>query len=77
MPLSPCRMCLNFVVYAPVAAIVMGPERTRNDLIPFLNNAKNLPDEALAALADQLGSIVPVCSGHLSVLPVPSTVPLF
>ena len=45
-------------------AIALGPERTRDELIPFLTDvAQDDEDEVLAVLADELGQFVPYVGG--------------
>lgn len=52
------------------AAIALGPERTRTELVPFLGESVEDEDEVLLALAEQLGSFVPLIGGpaHAHVL---------
>ncbi|CAB4254112.1 similar to Saccharomyces cerevisiae YAL016W TPD3 Regulatory subunit A of the heterotrimeric protein phosphatase 2A (PP2A) [Maudiozyma barnettii] len=52
-------------------AIAMGPERTRDELIPFLTEvAQDDEDEVFAVLADELGNFVPFVGGpeHATIL---------
>ncbi|AJO93690.1 Tpd3p [Saccharomyces cerevisiae YJM1419] len=45
-------------------ALALGPERTRNELIPFLTEvAQDDEDEVFAVLAEQLGKFVPYIGG--------------
>ncbi|KAL6942042.1 hypothetical protein ACO0QE_003206 [Hanseniaspora vineae] len=46
-------------------AIALGPERTREELIPFLTEvAQDDEDEVFAVLAEMLGSFVPLVGGY-------------
>jgi serine/threonine-protein phosphatase 2A regulatory subunit A len=46
-------------------AIALGPERTLNELLPFLNDvAQDDEEEVFAVLASKLGSFVPLIGGH-------------
>lgn len=47
----------------PTVALALGMERTRNELIPFLTDTVYDEDEVLLALAEQLGSFVPLVGG--------------
>lgn len=52
-------------------AIAMGPERTRDELVPFLTEvAQDDEDEVFAVLADELGEFVPYVGGpqHATIL---------
>lgn len=44
-------------------AVALGPERTRKELIPFLNDTIDDEDEVLVALAEELGSFVQFVGG--------------
>ena len=44
-------------------AEVMGPEATREELLPFLSSIIDDDDEVLLALAEQLGKFVPLVGG--------------
>ena len=44
-------------------AAALGPERTRNELIPFLNESIDDEDEVLLALAEELGNFVAYVGG--------------
>lgn len=39
-------------------ALALGPERTRNELLPFLQNSLDEEDEVLAALSEEIGEIL-------------------
>ena len=46
-------------------AIALGPDRTLNELLPFLNDvAQDDEEEVFAVLASKLGSFVPLIGGH-------------
>ncbi|KAK9236547.1 armadillo-type protein [Lipomyces kononenkoae] len=44
-------------------ALALGPERTRSELIPFLEESLDDEDEVLTVLAEQLGNFVPYIGG--------------
>ena len=44
-------------------ATALGPDRTRNELIPFLNESIDDEDEVLLALAEELGNFVAYVGG--------------
>jgi len=44
-------------------ADALGPDRTRNELLPFLGDSLDDDDEVLLVMADQLGSFVPQVGG--------------
>jgi len=52
------RKRLNSVKNLGVIASALGSERTRNELIPFLNELMDDEDEVLMALADSLSTFV-------------------
>ena len=46
-------------------AIALGPERTRKELLPFLNDvAQDDEEEVFAVLANKLGEFIPLIGGH-------------
>ncbi|KAI9220057.1 armadillo-type protein, partial [Blastocladiella britannica] len=44
-------------------ALALGPDRARNELIPFLEDSTDDEDEVLAAIAEELGCFVDVVGG--------------
>ena len=46
---------LNAIRRLSTIALALGPQRTRDDLIPFLQDSLDDEDEVLLALADELG----------------------
>mmetsp|Transcript_18026 Transcript_18026/g.37128 ORF Transcript_18026/g.37128 Transcript_18026/m.37128 type:complete len:583 (+) Transcript_18026:215-1963(+) len=54
---------LNSIRRLGVIAKALGPERTREELIPFLRESTDDEDEALQVLAEQLGDLVPYIGG--------------
>lgn len=52
-------------------AIALGPERTLNELLPFLNEvAQDDEEEVFAVLATKLGDFVPLIGGHQNCEPL-------
>lgn len=52
-------------------AIALGPERTLNELLPFLNDvAQDDEEEVFAVLAGKLGGFVPLVGGHQNTEPL-------
>lgn len=52
-------------------AIALGPERTVNELLPFLNDvAQDDEEEVFAVMAEKLGSFVPLVGGHVHAEPL-------
>ncbi|KAI7114472.1 hypothetical protein KC343_g15458, partial [Hortaea werneckii] len=49
---------LNAIRRLSTIALALGPERTRDELIPFLDESVEDEDEVLTALSDELGSFV-------------------
>lgn len=47
---------LNAIRRLAVVADALGPDRTRNELVPYLTASLDAEDELLAALADELGA---------------------
>ncbi|KAK9453564.1 armadillo-type protein [Dipodascopsis uninucleata] len=45
-------------------ALALGPERTRTELIPFLEDSLDDEDEVLTVLAEELGNFVPYVGGR-------------
>lgn len=46
-------------------AIALGPERTRKELLPFLNDvAQDDEEEVFTVLASKLGDFIPLIGGH-------------
>eukprot|EP00210_Caulerpa_lentillifera_P002015 g1932.t1 len=64
---------LNSIRRLGIIARALGEERTRNELIPFLNEANDDQDEVLLALAEELGDFVQYIGGkdHAHVLLAP------
>ena len=49
------QLRLNAIHRISTIALVLGPDRTREELIPFLQESVDDEDEVLLALADELG----------------------
>ncbi|KAF8350054.1 armadillo-type protein [Amanita rubescens] len=49
------QLRLNAIHSIPTIALALGPDRTRNELIPFLQESVDDEDEVLLALAEELG----------------------
>lgn len=64
---------LNSIRRLSTIARALGVERTRNELIPFLNECNDDEDEVLLAMAEELGDFVPHVGGqeHAQVLLLP------
>lgn len=64
---------LNSIRRLSTIARALGEERTRNELIPFLNDCNDDEDEVLLAMAEELGDFVNYVGGkeHAHVLLVP------
>ncbi|KAL8714194.1 MAG: hypothetical protein Q9220_001923 [cf. Caloplaca sp. 1 TL-2023] len=54
---------LNAIHRLSTIALALGAERTRNELIPFLDESVEDEDEVLTALSDELGSFVEYVGG--------------
>ena len=54
---------LNSIRRLGIIAKALGPERTREELIPFLSESTDDEDEALQVLAEELGKLVPYIGG--------------
>jgi serine/threonine-protein phosphatase 2A regulatory subunit A len=54
---------LNSIRRLGIIAKALGPERTREELVPFLSESTDDEDEALQALAEELGNMVPYVGG--------------
>ncbi|KAI6912152.1 hypothetical protein KC355_g18211, partial [Hortaea werneckii] len=54
---------LNAIRRLSTIALALGPERTRDELIPFLDESVEDEDEVLTALSDELGSFVEYVGG--------------
>lgn len=54
---------LNSLRRLGIIAKALGPERTREELIPFLQESTDDEDEALQVLAEELGNLVPYVGG--------------
>mmetsp|Transcript_51669 Transcript_51669/g.124265 ORF Transcript_51669/g.124265 Transcript_51669/m.124265 type:complete len:582 (-) Transcript_51669:224-1969(-) len=57
------KLRLNSIRRLSTIAVALGVERTRNELIPFLNESIDDEDEVLIALADELGNFVEYVGG--------------
>lgn len=57
------QLRLNSITKLPTIAIVLGVERTRTELIPFLTDTIYDEDEVLLALAEQLANFTPLVGG--------------
>lgn len=64
------QLRLNSIRKLSTIARVLGEERTRNELIPFLSENNDDDDEVLLAMAEELGAFVPYVGGieHANVL---------
>lgn len=64
------QLRLNSMNKLPTIAKALGPERTRNELLPFLSESIDDEDEVLLVVAAQLGSFDQYLGGseHISVL---------
>jgi serine/threonine-protein phosphatase 2A regulatory subunit A len=64
---------LNSVKRLGTIALALGEERTRRELIPFLNDNCDDEDEVLLVMAEELGKFVPLVGGpqHAHFLIVP------
>lgn len=56
-------MRLNSIKKLSTIALALGVERTRKELIPFLTETIYDEDEVLLALAEQLGTFIPLVGG--------------
>lgn len=67
---------LNSVKRLSTIALALGEERTRKELIPFLNDSSEDEDEVLLAMAEELGRFVPYVGGpafaHTLLVPLES-----
>ncbi|KAL1973741.1 hypothetical protein VTN31DRAFT_5301 [Thermomyces dupontii] len=54
---------LNAIHRLSTIALALGPERTRDELIPFLDDSVEDEDEVLKAIADELGDFVEYVGG--------------
>ena len=57
------QLRLNSIQKLSTIALALGVERTRSELIPFLTDTIYDEDEVLLALAEQLGSFIPLVGG--------------
>jgi len=57
------QLQLNSVRRLKTIAHALGEERTRKELIPFLQESKDDEDEVLQAIAEELGDFVPYVGG--------------
>jgi serine/threonine-protein phosphatase 2A regulatory subunit A len=55
---------LNAIRRLSTIALALGPERTRNELIPFLEESVDDEDEVLLALAEELATISEYIGGN-------------
>ncbi|KAK7206537.1 armadillo-type protein [Myxozyma melibiosi] len=55
---------LNAIHRLSTIALALGPERTRTELIPFLEDSIDDEDEVLTVLAEELGKFVPYVGGE-------------
>jgi len=67
------QLRLNSIRRLSTIAVALGVERTRDELIPFLNESIDDEDEVLLALAEELGNFVEYVGGsaHASALLTP------
>ncbi|KAJ1672922.1 protein phosphatase 2A structural subunit, partial [Spiromyces aspiralis] len=54
---------LNAISNLPTIALALGEERTRSELVPFLDESMDDDDEMLLVLAEKLGEFVPYVGG--------------
>lgn len=61
---------INAVKRLSTIALALGPDRTRDELVTFLNESLDDEDEVLLAIADELGALVQYVGGdeHAHVL---------
>jgi serine/threonine-protein phosphatase 2A regulatory subunit A len=71
--------CINKVTHPIISyniASALGPQRTREELLPFLSDSLDDEDEVLLVMADELGGFVDVVGGdayaHLLLTPLES-----
>ena len=57
------QLRLNSIKRLSTIAKALGEERTRKELIPFLNENSDDDDEVLLAMAEELGSFIPHVGG--------------
>merc|ERR1719408_1220005 len=57
------QLRLNSIRRLSTIAVALGAERTREELIPFLNESIDDEDEVLLALAEELGNFVDYVGG--------------
>lgn len=57
------QLRLNSIKKLSTIALALGVDRTRSELIPFLTDTIYDEDEVLLALAEQLGSFIPLVGG--------------
>lgn len=64
------QLRLNSVRRLSTIAVALGPERTRNELVPYLTDSTDDDDEVLVALAEELGGFAQYVGGpeHVFVL---------
>mmetsp|Transcript_22659 Transcript_22659/g.19673 ORF Transcript_22659/g.19673 Transcript_22659/m.19673 type:complete len:127 (+) Transcript_22659:29-409(+) len=55
---------LNSIKNFSTIAAAIGPERTRSELLPFVNELLDDEDDILLQLADSLGSLTDYLGGH-------------
>lgn len=67
---------LNAIHRISTIALALGPERTRDELVPFLQDSLDDEDEVLLALAEELGSFTEYVGGqeyaHVTLSPLES-----
>eukprot|EP00191_Tetraselmis_sp_GSL018_P000805 CAMPEP_0177605368 /NCGR_PEP_ID=MMETSP0419_2-20121207/16662_1 /TAXON_ID=582737 /ORGANISM="Tetraselmis sp., Strain GSL018" /LENGTH=124 /DNA_ID=CAMNT_0019099509 /DNA_START=200 /DNA_END=570 /DNA_ORIENTATION=+ len=56
---------LNSIKRLSTIALALGEERTRKELIPFLNESNDDDDEVLLAMAEELGNFVRFVGGNV------------
>ncbi|XP_062915844.1 serine/threonine-protein phosphatase 2A 65 kDa regulatory subunit A alpha isoform-like [Mobula hypostoma] len=61
--MAPRSLWLNNIKQLSTTALALGVERTRNELLPLLTDTIFVEDEALLALAEQLGSFTVLVGG--------------
>ena len=54
---------INAIRRLSTIALALGPERTREELVPFLEESTDDEDEVLLALAEELGSFTEYVGG--------------
>ncbi|DAZ95900.1 TPA: LOW QUALITY PROTEIN: hypothetical protein N0F65_012611 [Lagenidium giganteum] len=64
------QLRLNSIKKIHIIASALGPERTREELLPFLNDSLDDEDEVLLVMAEELGNFVDVVGGPSNAYPL-------